>query len=119
MNRNEAYETMIRGEKIRNEKWIDGVYAFYRDGKFIFCKDGYETSMGACMDWGNNYEIYQEPKPVRKLIGFEVTTSLERNGEIVFCYSDSEFLTECMERSAYRKLSDQELKDLIKGVIGE
>jgi hypothetical protein len=109
MNRNEAYETMIRGEKIRNEKWIDGVHAFYRDGKFIFCKDGYETSMGTCMDWGNNYEIYQEPKPVRTLVAYEYKDT----GELSF------YIDRKVNYADYRKLSDSELKELIKGVIGE
>lgn len=112
MNRNEAYETMIRGEKIRNEKWINGVYAFYRDGKFIFCKDGYEAGMGACMNWVDGYDIYQEPKPVRRLKAFE-----HGNGTIVLRYCDK---TNDLDFSSnYRKLSDEELKELIKGVVGE
>lgn len=105
MNRNEAYETMIRGEKIRNKKWIVGGHAFYRDGKFIFCKDGYEAGTGACMNWVDGYDIYQEPKPVRALRAFE-----HGNGTITLRYCDK---TNDLDYSSnYRKLSDEELKEL-------
>jgi hypothetical protein len=55
---------------------------------------------------------YQEPKPVRKLKAFE-----HGNGTIVLRYCDK---TNDLDYSSnYRKLSDSELKELIKGVIGE
>lgn len=120
MNRNEAYETMIRGDKIKNVKWINGAYAFYRDGRFIFFEDEKEYEVGTCMDWGNNYEIYQEPKPVRKLVAFEALHETG-GGEFMLGYTDTSFYDQCTNqfKDNYRKLSDQELKELINGVIGE
>lgn len=65
-------------------------------------------------------EAYQEPKPVRKLEAWETKVNGIAHGTIELCFSDSESSIYNKEHSnAYRKLSDQELKELIKGVIGD
>jgi hypothetical protein len=63
---------------------------------------------------------YQEPKPVRKLEAWETKGNGIARGTIEFCLSDSESSIYNKEHAnEYRKLSDEELKELIKGVIGE
>lgn len=112
MNRNEAYEAMIRGEKIRHKNWRNGVHVLCKDGKFFYVVGKTESSVVGCMSLEYGYELYQEPKPVRTLRAFE-----HGNGTIVLRYCDK---TNDLDYSSnYRKLSDSELKELIKGVIGE
>lgn len=112
MNRNEAYESMAKGEKIRHKHWRDGAYALCKDGKFFYVIGKIEFSVAGCMSPEYGYELYQEPEPVRTLRAFE-----HGNGTIVLRYCDK---TNDLEFSSnYRKLSDEELKELIKGVICE
>lgn len=63
---------------------------------------------------------YQEPKPVRKLEAWEWLGGEHSVGMIELCYSDSNASqNNSSHPDLYRKLSDEELKELIKGVIGE
>lgn len=63
---------------------------------------------------------YQEPKPVRKLVAWEIKDGGNISGDIRFTFEGSASSKFNSDRaSIYRKLSDEELKELIKGVIGE
>jgi len=61
-------------------------------------------------------EPYQEPKPVRKLEAWEIKDDGYIAGDIRFTFEGSPSSKFNSSRpSIYRKLSDEELKELIKG----
>lgn len=83
-----------------------------------FCRylkkpDHHYEEFADCLSYIRDYTVpYQEPKPARTLKAFE-----HGNGTLVLRYCDK---TNDLDHSSnYRKLSDQELKELIKGVVGE
>lgn len=105
-------ESIKVGDK---RKWKGGSVVF--EVKAIYKTEATIEQVGGAYPYAvktilTHSEPYQEPKPVRRLVAFE-----HERGAVVFRYSDKNNDSE--RHSDYRKLSDEELKELIKGVIGE
>lgn len=87
---------------------MDGI-----DDELVFRVDSVLTLSDPCRN--------QEQKPTRKLEAWEDIGNIGKTkGVIEFCLSDSDNSKENSTlKHSYRKLSDEELKELIRGVIGE
>ena len=59
MNTKEAIQAMLNGKKVRRPSWVEGDY-FMFDGECFITEDA--TVVMADFN-GNDWEIYEEPKP--------------------------------------------------------
>ena len=65
MNRNEAYEAMVRGEKVTNKAYLMGEknYCHMVDGVFMFHRNGQgDEQIVYSMSPKDSYSIFEEPK---------------------------------------------------------
>ena len=88
MNTKSAIQAMLNGKKVRRPSWVEGDY-FMFDGECFITEDA--TVVMADFN-GNDWEIYEEPKPNQTVTIEKWLMQLKETEELRIIEADSKYM---------------------------